>query len=106
MGDVLSSIPPELLTGGGAAGIVVLAVLMVLTGRLVPRAVHEETRADRDAWRKAYDDVKQAHGDSEAARRIQASQLDELLESAKASEKIMTAMQQTLQNLQRRGGGR
>lgn len=95
MGGFLAGIPPELLTGGGAAGIVVLAVVMVLTGRLVPRAVHEETRADRDAWRSAYETT-------ELARRKQAEQLDALLESAKATERLMTAMQQTVS---RRGAG-
>jgi hypothetical protein len=95
VGSILSGIPPEIITGGGFASLVFLCVWLILTGRLVPRATHLETRLDRDSWRKAAED-------SEAARRVQAQQLDALLESAKATERVMTALHETLG---RRGGG-
>lgn len=96
MGEILAGIPPEVITGGGFASLVFLCVWLIMTGRLVPRSTHQETRVDRDSWRKAFEDA-------EAARRVQAEQLDDLLESAKATEKIMTALHETLK---RRGGGR
>ena len=102
MGDILG-IPPEVFTGGGAAGIVTLAIVMVLTGRLVPRRMHEETRADRDEWRKAFQDSEAARQVQATAQRVQAEQLDQLLESAKATEKVMTAIQATVARLE---GGR
>lgn len=103
MGDVLGGIPPEIITGGGFASLVFLFFWLVFTGRLVPKSTHEETRHDRDAWRVAFEDAKKAGQDTEAARRVQADQLDALLESAKVTEKLMTAMHETLR---RRGGGR
>lgn len=55
----------------GATGLLAVVVLMVLTGRLVPRASLEELRADKDkqidTWRTAYEralevqDVQQGH---------------------------------------------
>lgn len=61
------------LLDAGATGVLILVVLMVLTGRLVPRRSVDDVRADRDArlaahqaeierWRGAYEE-------SEAARR-------------------------------------
>lgn len=37
----------------GAVGLLLLAVLAVLTGRIIPRATHEEVRHDRDTYREA-----------------------------------------------------
>ncbi len=96
MSDLLAGIPPEVVTGGGFASLVFLCVWLIMTGRLVPRSTHLETRADRDSWRKAFEDAQ-------ATMRVQAQSLDELLESAKTTEKVMTAMHETIK---RRGGGR
>lgn len=98
MGEILAGIPPEIITGGGFASLVFLCVWLIMTGRLVPRATHLETRADRDSWRKAFED-------SEATRRVQTGQLDTLLESAKATEKLMTALHETTRRTIPRGGG-
>lgn len=102
MGDIFAGIPPELFTGGGAAGIVILAVVMVLTGRLVPRRTHEETRADRDEWRRAFLDSEAARQVQATAQRVQAEQLEQLLESARATEKVMTAIRDTMARLEGR----
>lgn len=37
----------------GAVGLLLIAIAMVLGGRIVPRATHLEVRADRDAYRRA-----------------------------------------------------
>jgi len=104
----VGGIPPEILgtifTGGGSIGLITLAVVMIYTGRLVPRHTHEETRADRDAWRKAYEDTKKSLDASEAARQVQAQQLGEVLETTRATEKLMTTIQTAL--IRRAGGGR
>lgn len=97
MEEFLKGIPPEIFTGGGFASLVFLSVWLIFTGRLVPRSTHEETRSDRDAWRTAFET-------SEQARQKQAEQLDDLLESAKATERLMTAIQQS--TTARRAGGR
>lgn len=100
MGGIFDSIPPEFVTGGGFATLAFLAVFFILTGRLVPRSTHEETRADRDAWRRV------AETEAET-RRVQSAQLDELLQTARTTERLMTAIQERLADRPPpRGGGR
>jgi hypothetical protein len=82
----------------GAAGIVVLVVLLILLGRLVPRSVLEDVRKDRDA-RVAdaiaeRDTWKEAHRESEAARQIAQGQVGELLVVAQAAERMLRALPQ------------
>lgn len=55
----------------GSAGLLAVVVVMVLTGRLVPRSVLEDLRSDKDAqidtWKTAYEkamtgqDVQREH---------------------------------------------
>jgi hypothetical protein len=48
--------PPD-LTGwipqAGAVGLLLTAVWLVLTGKIVPKSLHDEVRQDRDAYRAA-----------------------------------------------------
>lgn len=37
----------------GALGLLLMAIWAVLTGRIIPRATHDEVRRDRDAYREA-----------------------------------------------------
>lgn len=69
----------------GAVGLLVLVVLLVLTGRLIPRRTHEDVLADRDNWRAAF-------LESEAARKVEHEQTEELLEMAKLGGHILTAL--------------
>lgn len=46
--------------------VLVLLLWMVVSGRLVPRRVHEEVRADRDAYRAAFERVRE--GETDRAR--------------------------------------
>lgn len=71
----------------GAVALLTLVVLLILTGRLVPRRTHEDTLADRDTWRKAF-------MESEAARKVEHEQVEELLELAKLGGHILTALPQ------------
>ena len=70
---------------GGAAALLALVILLILTGRLIPRRTHEDVLADRDNWRSAF-------LQSEAARRVEHDQTEELLEMAKLSGHILTAL--------------
>jgi hypothetical protein len=69
----------------GAVTLLVVVVLLVLTGRLVPRKTHEDALADRDNWRQAF-------LESEAARKVEHEQTGELLEMAKLGGHILTAL--------------
>lgn len=82
MEEWLTSLP----VGGFSAGaILAVVVLMLFRGQLVTKREHEETRADRDTWRAAWDT-------SEEARRTQAAQLGELLELAQTTDKVIRAL--------------
>lgn len=70
---------------GGAAALLCLVVLLVLTGRLIPRRTHQDVLADRDRWREAF-------LESEVARRLEHEQKQELLEMAKLGGHILTAL--------------
>ena len=70
---------------GGAAALLALVILLILTGRLIPRRTHEDVIADRDNWRSAF-------LQSEAARRVEHDQTEELLEMAKLGGHILTAL--------------
>ncbi|MEU6543865.1 hypothetical protein [Streptomyces sp. NPDC046859] len=69
----------------GAVALLVIVVLLILTGRLVPRKTHEDALADRDNWRAAY-------LESEASRKVEHEQTGELLEMAKLGGHILTAL--------------
>lgn len=42
----------DILSFSGGAGILIVTVWLVLTGRLVPRSVYKDIIAERDYWRK------------------------------------------------------
>lgn len=73
---------------GGATGLIVLVVVMVLTGRLVPRAYLEDARADRDYWRTA-------HTAEVAARQAERSLTNELLEVARTADHVLASLPRT-----------
>lgn len=72
-------------TQGGAVAILVIAVLMVLTGRLIPRRTYEDLKEERDTWRAA-------HIESEKARAEERAQTDELLEMARTAGHILDSL--------------
>lgn len=50
----------------GAVGLLLLAVWAVLSGRIIPRATHDEVRKDRDAYRAAAETALAATAESAA----------------------------------------
>lgn len=69
----------------GVSGLLVLVVLLILTGRLVPRATLQDMREERDTWRAA-------HTESEAARQAEREQVTELLELSRTAGHVLTAL--------------
>ncbi|MEU2996932.1 hypothetical protein [Streptomyces sp. NPDC006863] len=45
---------------GGAVALLAVVVLMVLTGRLVPRRTYDDLKEDRNDWRTAHNKVSDA----------------------------------------------
>ncbi|MCY0919595.1 MULTISPECIES: hypothetical protein [unclassified Streptomyces] len=80
--DTLFGVSP---TDLGAAGLVVLVVLLILTGRLVPRSTLLDMREERDTWRSA-------HGKSEAARQAEREMTTELLELSRTAGHVLTSL--------------
>jgi hypothetical protein len=72
-------------TDAGAVALLVVVVLLILTGKLVPRRTHEDALADRDNWRAAF-------LQSEAARQAEHEQTDKLLEMAQVGGRILDAL--------------
>lgn len=81
---------------GGAAGLVVLVVILILRGALVPRSVVRDLRADRDTriaeimherdtWRAAYET-------SEAGRHLAEAQAAELLELSRTATHLLASL--------------
>lgn len=50
----------------GATGLLLAAVWLVLTGRIVPRSTHDEVRRDRDTYRAAVETALAASGENAA----------------------------------------
>lgn len=46
-------IPGEWITQGGAVGLLGIVVLLILSGRIIPRATYRALERDRDHWREA-----------------------------------------------------
>ncbi len=94
--SLIGDIPNTVITNGGAAGILALAVLAVLRGWLVPRKVLEEAREDREArlvdMRQQVDDWKAAFQASEQRATVLAGQVGELLELARATDEFVRSV--------------
>lgn len=68
----------------GPVALAGLAVLLILTGRLVPRRTYDDIKHDRDEWRAA-------HRISETARIEAQAQMDEMLELGRTTTQIVRA---------------
>jgi hypothetical protein len=68
----------------GASGLVVLAVLLLLTGRIVTRASYQDVVEQRDKWEQAWKDSQQALAARDA-------QLDANTEAMRALEQAFNA---------------
>ncbi|MFJ7990318.1 hypothetical protein [Streptomyces sp. NPDC096351] len=81
MTDLFGLTPTDL----GISGLLALVVLLVLTGRLVPRSTLQDMREERDTWRAA-------HAESEAARQAERDQVTELLELSRTAGHVLTSL--------------
>jgi hypothetical protein len=79
---VIFGVPVAGLTAPVLLGI---GILLILTGRLVPRRTYDDALRDRDRW-------QQAHSVSEEARLTQTKQLDAVLEVGETVKQVMLAL--------------
>jgi len=79
---MFEGIPIYTLTAPTLLGI---AILLLLTGRIVPRSTLRDKALEVDKWREAYEKERDARSKSNA-------QTIELLETAKLTHKIVAAM--------------
>lgn len=87
-------IPPEVLADLGLTGLVTLTVLMILTGKLVPKANLDRQVQETDYWRTT------ANKSKETNLKL-ATSLQELTEAARLSEHVMSAIQAKNQELEK-----
>lgn len=73
----------------GATGLLAVVVVLVLTGRLVPKSTLDELRADKDKqieiWRTAYDT-------SMSAQEVQREHISALLEAAETTTHVIQSL--------------
>ncbi|MFE9845761.1 hypothetical protein [Streptomyces goshikiensis] len=81
MGELFGFTPADL----GVSGLLIVVVLLILTGRLVPRATLVDMREERDTWRAA-------HSESEAARQAEREMTTELLELSRTAGHVLTSL--------------
>lgn len=82
--DWLSSIPAPFLLQSGAAGLLALFVIAVLTGKLVPRSTYEDKLKEADDWKTAWKDSEKAR--EELSKNVQVA-----IELGRITEKLMIA---------------
>ncbi|MFG2532818.1 hypothetical protein [Streptomyces sp. NPDC048516] len=70
---------------GGAVALLAVVVLMVLTGRLIPRRTYDDMREERNTWRDA-------HTESEAARAEERDQNRQLMELAHTAGHVLDSL--------------
>lgn len=91
---MLEGIPVKDLTAPTLLG---LAVIFILLGMLVPRYIYNEKKEECEKWRLAFEAERKARETSD-------KQTAELLELAKTTNKIITAMFNTTERLRQSGG--
>lgn len=90
----MEGIPIKDLTAPTLLG---LAVIFILLGMLVPRYIYNEKKEECEKWRLAFEAERKARETSD-------KQTAELLELAKTTNKIITAMFNTTERLRPSGG--
>ena len=94
---MLDGITADIIAAAGPVGLLSIAVLFVLLGRLIPRSQHQDRIADKDATIARLDKAL----DAEIERgRVRDEQVGELLELGRLSTQILRALEQRSQ-----GGG-
>lgn len=98
MGDFSAFLTPAL----GTAGLLTLAVALILRGSLVPRSVLDMMRADKD---REVDTWKAVAERSEELVRVQQGQITMLLEGNRAAQRVIEALPEAAR-MSREGGNR
>lgn len=78
------------ITQGGIGALLTLVVVMILTGRLIPRRTYDDLLRERDMWREA------AQGSLEVSRE-QTGQVGELLELSRTAGHVLTSLPHSAQ---------
>lgn len=101
----LFGIPGGVILQGGAAGVLLIVVMAIVTGRLVPRRSLEDVRADRDARiaeEKARGDEWRAAAQTQDARNdVLTQQVGQLLEAARTTNALIEGLKQAYQEKRR-----
>lgn len=92
---MLDGIPIGDLTAPSLLG---LAVLLLMTGRIVARSVYQDKAAEAEKWRLAYEKEREAREASDA-------QTAELLEVTKTTHAFITAIFYNSERIRRSGEG-
>lgn len=82
----ISSLPLEPI---GATGIVSLVVLLILRGTLIPRRVHLDRMADKDAQIEYYHTALEREAERNDAL---SGQLDALMEVARTADHVLSSL--------------
>ena len=81
----------------GPTGLLAVAVVLVLTGKLIPsktsRLAHEAFERENDRLQEEVREWRQAYRTVEEAQRMSARQLEEMLEYARATDAVLRALQ-------------
>lgn len=83
---MLDGIPWPIVSDVGAGGLVVLVVLLILSGRLIPKSHYDELVRARDYWRDAFQAEQEAN-------RLHAQAADAQQMVAETVVKVMSAVQ-------------
>lgn len=94
MENVLSGIP---LIGLSAPALVSIAVLLLLTGKIVPRATYVEKKEEALRWQAAYEKEREARAKSN-------DQTVEMLAALKTNHSVIVAMFETIKSTTTSGG--
>ncbi|MGA3562617.1 hypothetical protein [Melissospora conviva] len=89
---MLADIPAGLVGTGGAAGILAVAVWLILTGRLIPRTTHEDRIGDKDkqiAW------LLEENAAKSAEAKIRTEQVNKLMSNSDLSLAILNSIAKT-----------
>lgn len=78
------------------AALLGMAILMLLTGRLIPRSTYQDKLKEADQWREAYEAERAARTTSDAQTR-------ELFEVAKTSESFLRAVFEKSESISQSG---
>lgn len=101
----LFGIPGAVVVQGGAVAVLILAVIGILTGRLVPRRSLEDVRADRDARiaeeRARGDEWRAAAQLQDQRNDVLAQQIAQLLDTSRTMNSVLEGLRQASQERRR-----